>query len=172
MSSPFVGEIRMVGFSFAPVGWAFCNGALQSISENPTLYTLIGTIYGGDGQQTFGLPNLQGCVPLHQGTNPANGISYTIGEFLGSETVTLTTQQIPQHTHSVPCAVNGNVSSPSNAVFGGDPTSAVYAGADGSAQLNNAFLSIAGSSQPHANMMPYLGINFIIALQGIFPSQN
>jgi microcystin-dependent protein len=172
MSSPFIGEIRMVGFNFAPVNWASCNGAIQSIAENNALFALIGTTYGGDGQQTFALPNLQGCVPVHQGTNPTNGIAYTIGEYTGVENVTLITQQIPAHSHPVPCAVSGNASSPANAVFGGDPTTAVYANADGSTQLNNAFLSITGNNQPHSNMMPYQAVNFIISLFGIFPSQN
>lgn len=172
MSSPFVGEIRMVGFNFAPVNWAFCNGAIQSIAENETLFTLIGTTYGGDGQQTFALPNLQGCVPVHQGTNPTNGNTYVLGGYTGVENVTLSSQQMPAHSHPVPCAVNGNATSPANAVFGGDPGTAVYANADGSTQLNNAFLSIAGGSQPHSNMMPFQVINFIISLFGIFPSQN
>jgi microcystin-dependent protein len=156
----------MVGFNFAPVGWALCNGQLQSISDNEALYTLIGTTYGGDGQVTFGLPNLQGCVPVHQG----NG--YVQGQFTGSENVTVTSQQMPNHTHSVPCAVNGNVSSPTNAVFGGDTTTALYANPDSSTQLNNAFLSTTGQSLPHNNMMPYVVVNFIISLFGIFPTQS
>jgi microcystin-dependent protein len=172
MSQPFIGEIRMVGFNFAPVGWALCNGQIQSISDNEALYTLIGTPYGGDGQTTFALPNLQGCVPVHQGTNPGNGSTYVQGQFTGSENVTVTIQQMPAHTHNVPCAASGNVTSPTNAVFGGDTTTALYANPDSSTQLNNAFLSTTGQSLPHDNMMPYVVVNFIICLFGIFPTQG
>jgi len=172
MSEPFIGEIRMVGFSFAPANWAFCNGAIQAISTNEALFTLIGTTYGGDGQNTFALPNMQGCVPIHQGNSPISGVTYGIGEYTGAENVTLTIQQMPQHTHSVPCAASGNANSPANAVFGGDPGVSVYAAADGSTQMNNSFLSTAGQSLPHSNMMPYQVINFIICLFGVFPSQN
>jgi microcystin-dependent protein len=170
MSEPYIGEIRMVGFNFAPVNWAFCNGAVQAISENETLYQLLGTTYGGDGQQTFNLPNLQGCVPVCQGTG--GGGTYVMGEYTGTETVTINASTMPNHTHPVPCNAAGNVSNPGNAVFAGDPSVALYANPDGSTQLNNAFLSTAGGSQPHTNMMPYVVINFIIALYGVFPSQG
>src|SRR3954471_2423308 len=119
MSEPFVGEIRMFGGNFAPVGWAFCDGQLMPISENDVLFNLIGTTYGGDGQETFALPNLQSRVPIHQGTNPQNGIAYSLGETGGVEQVTLTTQQIPAHTHSVAAttAATGQTLSPQNAIF-------------------------------------------------------
>ena len=172
MSEPFIGEIRMVGFNFAPVNWALCNGAIQAISQNETLFTLIGTTYGGNGETTFSLPNLQGCVPVHQGTSPISGVSYVMGEYTGAENVTVTIQQMPQHTHAVPCAASGNVNNPANAVFAGDSTVALYANADGSTQLSNSFLSTTGQSLPHNNMMPYQVINFIIALFGVFPSQS
>jgi microcystin-dependent protein len=170
MSQPYIAEIRMVGFNFAPNGWAFCDGSLLPISQYETLFTLIGTTYGGDGVNTFGLPNLQGRVPIHQGSNSGN--SYVIGQSFGVENVTLITQEMPLHTHQVPCAASGNASDPTNAVFGGDTTAAVYANADGSTQLSNAFLSTTGNSQAHNNVMPFQVINFVISLFGIFPSQT
>src|SRR6266550_1272438 len=100
MSQPFVGEIRMFGGSFAPAGWAMCQGQLMPISQNETLFTLIGTTYGGDGQETFGIPNLSGRVPIHQGTGAGSGVTFSIGEAAGTESVTLTTQTIPQHNHA------------------------------------------------------------------------
>jgi microcystin-dependent protein len=170
MSEPFIGEIRMVGFNFAPVNWALCNGALQAISQNETLYQLLGTTYGGDGTQTFNLPNLQGCVPVGQGTG--GGGTYVMGEYTGAENVTINASTMPNHTHPVPCNATGNISNPGNAVFAGDPGVALYANPDSSTQLNNAFLSTTGGSQPHTNMMPYGVIKFIIALYGIYPSQG
>jgi microcystin-dependent protein len=172
MSQPFIAEIRMVGFNFAPNGWAFCDGSLLPIDQYQALFTLIGTTYGGDGQTTFGLPNLQGRVPVHQGTNPINGNSYVLGQPFGVENVTLTGQQMPQHTHPVPCNATGNASNPTNAVFGGDAGTALYANPDNSTQLNNAFLSTTGGNLPHTNMMPFQVINFVISLFGIFPTQN
>src|ERR1043166_9723068 len=116
MSQPFVGEIRLFAGNFPPAGWAFCNGASQAISENETLFNLIGTTYGGDGQNTFNLPDLQSRVPIHQGTNPGTGTNYTLGQLGGVETVTLTTQQIPSHTHTfVASGASGSAFSPSNA---------------------------------------------------------
>jgi microcystin-dependent protein len=172
MSQPFIGEIRMVGFNFAPNGWAFCDGSILPIDQYSTLFQLLGTTYGGDGQTTFALPNLQGRVPIHQGTNPLNGNSYVIGQPLGVENVTLTSQTMPQHSHPVPCNVTGNASNPTNGVFGGDPSAALYANADGSTQLNSAFLSTTGGNLQHTNLMPFQVINFVISLFGIFPSQN
>ncbi len=170
MSAPYIGEIRMAGFNYAPQGWLFCDGSLIGIDQNSALFNLIGTTYGGDGQTTFALPNLQGCVPVHQGSSQSG--SYTMGQYSGVEQVTLSLPQFPQHTHTVPCAAAGGVASPANAVFGGDPTVAVYAAADNSTQLNSAVLSSVGGNQPHSNMMPYCVINFIIAAEGIYPSQN
>src|SRR5688572_17815761 len=103
MANPYLGEIKMFGGNFAPAGWHFCDGALLPISENDALFTLIGTTYGGDGQETFALPNLQSRIPIHQGTNPGNGINYQLAEMAGTEQVTLTTQQIPVHTHPATC---------------------------------------------------------------------
>lgn len=166
---PFIGEIRMVGFNFAPVGWAMCNGQVLSISQNDVLYTLLGTTYGGDGVNTFALPNLQGSVPIHQGTGPGGAV--VMGQVSGVENVTLTVQQIPQHTHPINGNAAGSAASPANAYFAGDANQALYAPPDGTL-TNTAIISVAGGSLPHSNMMPYGVITFIIALQGIFPSQN
>jgi len=171
MSSPFIGEIRMFGGNFAPAGWAFCNGQLMAISENDALFTLIGTTYGGDGQSTFGLPDLQGRLPMHMGTGPGL-TTRTIGEMGGVESVTLTTNQIPVHTH-VPLAVstNGNQSTPQNGVWAGAPDSRYSSGAPNLA-MNPSLVGAAGGSQPHDNLMPFLAISFIISLFGVFPTQN
>jgi microcystin-dependent protein len=172
MSTPYIGEIRMVGFNFAPVDWAFCDGQLLSVAQNATLFNLIGTTYGGDGQNTFALPNLQGRFPAHQGSS--NGATYVMGQFSGIENVTLTLNQLPAHSHKAVCAAGGgNVASPSNAYWSTDPfgNTAAYNESDGSA-MNSGALAVAGSGQPHDNVQPFLGINFIIALSGIFPSQS
>ena len=168
----YVGEIRMFGGNFAPAGWAFCDGALLAISEYDTLFNLIGTTYGGDGQATFALPDLQSRLPVHQGTGP--GLSaYTIGETGGVEQVTLTTQQIPAHTHAVQA-------------YGDQPGSAVSPGGRLPAQsfnvvpyindvptgsFNAAAVEATGGNQPHTNIQPILCINFIISLFGIYPTQ-
>lgn len=172
MSNPFVGEIRMTGFNFAPVGWAFCNGQTLSISEYDTLFNLIGTTYGGDGVTNFQLPNLQGRIPFHQGT--LNGNTMVIGQLSGSETVTLTPTQIPTHSHSLMAnSGSGGQPSPSGGLwaesalgeFSTDAPAATHA------MASSAILPT-GGSQPHDNMPPFLVVNFIISLYGIFPSQN
>ena len=175
MSSPYIGEIRMFGGSFAPAGWAFCAGQLMPISQNDTLFNLIGTTYGGDGQETFGIPDLQGRFPMHQGT--LSGTTFQIGEMAGSESVTLTTQQIPVHSHAATASTNaGDQSTPQNntwATKANAPT--VYgtqAGAGGMSAMNNQNIGIAGGSQPHENMQPFLVVSFILSLFGIFPTQN
>lgn len=167
MSSPFIGEIRMFAGNFAPVGWAFCNGALIPISENDALFNLIGTTYGGDGQNTFALPNLQSRVPVHVGPG------FALGQSGGAETVTLTTSQIPAHTH-VPQAFStqGNQASPANNVWAAEPTLDLYSTATPGGVMAPAAIGSAGGSQPHDNMVPFLVINFIISLFGIFPSQS
>lgn len=176
MSDPFIGEIRMFGGSFAPAGWMFCDGQLLPISENDALFTLIGTTYGGDGQETFALPNLQSRVPLHAGTGQ-DGIAYTIGELAGVESVTLTVNQIPAHSH-VPIANSnaGTLSNPGGATWSAAGTGEqVYSQpptAPPGGQLHNQGILPTGGSQPHDNMAPYLVINFIISLFGIFPTQN
>ena len=167
MSSPFVGEIRMFGGNFAPAGWAFCNGALVPISENETLFNLIGTTYGGDGQNTFALPNLQSRVPVHVGPG------FALGQSGGAESVTLTTSQIPAHSH-VPQAVSGpgNQQSPANGVWASPSSGTIYSDVAPSLALAPAAVGSAGGSQPHDNMIPFLVVNFILSLFGIFPSQS
>jgi len=172
MSSPFVGEIRLVGFNFAPAGWAFCDGTLLPISENETLFNLIGTTYGGDGQTTFALPDLRGRVPVHVGQGPGLQ-SYQIGESFGVESVTLNVNQIPAHTHGfAPGASSGEQTTnrPDNAYpsAGGYYSTAPTTGVTMPAPT----VANAGGSQPHDNIQPVLGINFIISLFGVFPSQN
>ncbi len=164
MSEPFVGEIRMFGGNFAPVGWALCNGALMAISQYEVLFQLIGTTYGGDGQNTFALPDLRGRLPVHQGSG------FVIGQLAGNETVTLTTNQMPAHTHTVVARTSATAGSPSGNVYGGN-TDSIYTPTP-SAPMNAGVIGVAGGSQPHDNMMPYLAVNFIISLEGIFPSQS
>ena len=172
MAQPYIGEIRMFAGTFPPNGWMFCEGQLLPISENETLFNLIGTTYGGDGQSTFGLPDLRGRVPIHFGTG--GGDTYSLAETGGVEEVTLTTQQIPIHSHVQLCSSGGGTttSDPSNAVAApADLSQYSTAGSDGSQMGTPAMISDPlGGSQPHENFMPYLCINFIISLFGIFPS--
>jgi microcystin-dependent protein len=176
MSDPYIGEIRMFGGNFPPAGWMFCDGALLPIAENDALFTLLGTTYGGDGQSNFGLPDLRGRVPLHQGTG-ASG-TYIPGQNGGAETVTLSTPQLPVHTH--PGLTTGITSSisPAGSVLGpvSAPASVVnpklYGSDNPLVQMNAASITPVGGSQPHDNIQPSLGINFIISLFGIFPTQN
>ncbi len=170
MAEPYVGEIRMVGFNFTPVGWAFCDGQLLSISQNSTLFQLIGTTYGGDGVNTFGLPNLQSRFPVHQGTDP-DGNSYRLGFATGTESETLTTSQIPLHTHSLEAAASaGTETSPSGAVWA-ESALEQFSTLTPTGSMG-ATLGQTGGSQPHNNMSPFLAINYIISLFGIFPTQN
>lgn len=166
MGQPYIGEIRLFGGNFAPAGWAFCDGALMPISENDALFTLIGTTYGGDGQETFALPNLASRIPIHAG----NG--YILGEMAGVEQVTLTVNQIPAHTHPpVVSGGTGNQADPGNgtwAVSNLGQFSNVPANANMAAQA----IGPIGGSQPHDNMMPYLCVSFIISLFGIYPQQS
>jgi microcystin-dependent protein len=168
---PFLGEIRIFGGNFAPVGWALCNGALLSISGNEALFSLIGTTYGGDGTSTFALPNLQGRFAMNQGQGP--GLSNRVlGEPVGEQSVTLIAGQVGAHNHTASCNTTGAGSNPSNAFWATDASGdiAPYSNAAPNAQMMQ--LSPAGNGLPHDNMQPYLVINFIIALNGIFPSQN
>jgi microcystin-dependent protein len=172
MPEPFVGEIRMFAGNFPPNGWAFCNGQSIPISENETLFNLIGTTYGGDGQNTFNLPDLQSRIPIHAGT-AADGNTYTLGESGGVEQVTLTTSQIPSHTH--PMIATGNVGSantPAGNILAQTPNVKMYELTAPTTPLNAATVQPAGGSQPHENVQPILAINFIISLFGVFPSQN
>lgn len=173
MSSPYVGEIRMFGGNFAPAGWMFCEGQLVPISENETLFQLIGTTYGGDGESTFALPNLASRVPIHMGTS-SEGITYVIGESSGVESVTLTTQQIPNHTHSAVATGTGQTLSPAGAVFATATSSQAgvntYLVGAPTATLIPTSIDPTGGSQPHENCQPFLCISFIISLFGVFPS--
>ena len=179
MSEPFLGEIRMVGFNFAPRGWALCNGQILSIAQNTALFSLLGTTYGGDGVTTFALPNLQGRLPMHWGNGP--GLSpRVIGEQSGSETVTLVSTQIPAHNHMLNCTTTaGAIDNPSGALLATsadanlNPINTYLAGgAAPNATMANNSIGVAGGSQPHDNMSPFLCVTFIIALSGIFPSRN
>ena len=168
MSQPYVGEIRMFAGNFAPAGWALCQGQLVAISDNETLFNLIGTTYGGDGQSTFALPNLASRIPVHAGPG------FVLGQMGGVEEVTLTTSQLPVHTHA-PAANNnaGGVASPSGAYWGTTGIN-IYntATPDGSVKMASGLLSSVGGSQPHDNMVPFLVVNFIISLFGVYPSQT
>ncbi len=171
MAEPFLGEIRMFGGDYAPVGWALCDGRLLSISEYDTLFSLIGTTYGGDGQTTFALPDLRGRIPLHQGKNPSTGTTYLIGEKNGVESVTLTVPQLPAHTHTVHASSQpGTQNSPANAVWA--KNAQLYSTSAPDGLMNASSLSSVGGNQPHSNLMPFTVINFIIALDGIYPQQN
>jgi len=167
MSSPFIGEIRMFAGNFAPVGWAFCNGAIIPIDQNDALFNLIGTTYGGDGQTTFALPNLQSQVPVHVGPG------FALGQSGGTETVTLTTSQIPAHSH-VPQAFTdaGNLSSPAAGVWASSSPATLYDNTPPSIAMSPSAIGSSGGSQPHDNMIPFLAINFILSLFGVFPSQT
>jgi microcystin-dependent protein len=170
MSTPYVGEIRMFAGNFAPVGWFLCQGQILPISQYDVLFNLIGTTYGGDGQNTFGLPNLAGRLPLHQGTG------FTIGQTAGVESVTLTTTQMPQHNHTMLGSNDqGASNAPGNAVLASTPTAAQafpYGTDSPLGAIDPSSIQPQGGSQPHENMQPYLCINFIIAYEGIYPSQN
>lgn len=165
MSEPFLGEIKVVSFNFPPKGWALCNGQLLPINQNQALFSILGTTYGGDGRVTFGLPNLQGRTPMHVG----DGI--VLGEMGGETAHTLNISELPAHNH-VPAGVSttGTLGSLAGNVWG-SATANPYSGSPGSA-MNPATIVAMGGNQPHENMPPYLVLNFIIALQGIFPSQN
>ena len=171
MGQPYVGEIRMFAGSFAPAGWMTCDGQLIPISENDTLFNLIGTTYGGDGQTTFALPNLSGRLPVDMGTSPSTGTNYTIGALAGTSTVTLTTQQIPIHNHPV-IADNNNATTlntaPANSAYGNANPTTVYSATSTLHPMFN--LPVQGGSQPHDNMMPYQAITFIISMFGVYPS--
>lgn len=169
MSDPFVGEIRMFGGNFAPAGWMFCEGQLLPISENETLFNLIGTTYGGDGQETFGLPDLRGRLPIHQGTG--GGGTYQIGENGGVEEVTLTVQQLPIHSHQLLASGDiGNQVNTTGALTSNSQGAIPYIEDAPTLNMNAQAISPVGGSQPHTNFQPYLCVDFIISLFGIFPS--
>jgi microcystin-dependent protein len=166
MSEPFLSEIKLVSFNFPPKGWALCNGQLLPINQNQALFALLGTTYGGNGQTNFALPNLRGRVPIHFGS------AHSLGEAAGSTSVTVNIQQLPTHLHGLMATnQNGATANPSNAYLAA-VNSLYRSPPDSLTTMAPASVTSLGGSQPHNNMMPYLVLNFIIALQGIFPSQN
>jgi microcystin-dependent protein len=176
MAQPYIGEIRLFAGNFAPAGWAFCNGQLMAISDNEPLFQLIGTTYGGDGQNTFALPDLQGRVPIHQGTSNF-GVNFVIGQLAGEETVTLTTQQLPAHSHALRASANastagagpaGNLTANTSATT----STPIYSSAAPGTAMAASAIGTAGGSQPHDNMAPFQCVSFIISLFGIFPTTN
>jgi microcystin-dependent protein len=166
MSQPFMGEIKLVSFNYAPRGWAEANGQFLPINQNQALFSLLGTTYGGNGQTTFALPNLRGRVPISMGSE------HTLGEAAGSTAVTVNIQQLPTHLHGLQATnVDANrVAPPAGATLG--PANNLYGAASSLTTMNPSSVTSVGGSQAHTNMMPYLTLNFIIALQGIFPSQT
>lgn len=171
MSDPYVGEIRMFAGNFAPAGWMLCQGQTLPISENEVLFQLIGTTYGGDGQETFNLPNLQSRVPIHVGTG--GGSTYQLAEQAGVETVTLTVQQTAAHSHALLASNDiANEAAADNNVSAQTGTFDGYQSTPGAVAMAAQSIGPAGGSQPHDNMQPYLCLNFIISLFGVFPSQT
>jgi microcystin-dependent protein len=170
MSTPYIGEIRLFGGNFAPVNWAFCNGQLLSISQNSTLYQLIGTTYGGDGVNTFALPDMQGRVPVHtgQGTGLQN---YVIGQKGGFETIALTGGQVPNHSHGVLGSVGAPAASPQGATWGNSGITTKGFGNPPNNTMNSANIAPAGNGVAHDNLIPFQVVSFIIALSGVYPSQ-
>ena len=168
MSQPYVGEIRMFGGNFAPSGWMFCSGQVLPISEYETLFTLIGTTYGGDGQETFALPDLQSRIPVHQGTGPGLS-SYVLAQTGGVETVTLTQNQIPSHNHTPVGSNTAADDNPTNSFWANAATAKAFGAPPPGVQMNAATLSSSGGNQPHDNMIPFLCVSYIISLFGIYP---
>ena len=166
MAEPFLSEIRIFSFSFAPKGWALCNGQLLPINQNQALFSLLGTSFGGDGRVNFALPNLQGRIPIHVGS------AHTLGEQGGEQSHTLSISELPQHTHVLNGSTSqGTLNEPLNAVPARSQQNA-YANAAGLGAMNSAVVTNTGGSQAHLNMQPFLTLSFCIALQGIFPSPN
>jgi microcystin-dependent protein len=165
---PFVAEIRIVPFNFAPKGWAFCHGQLLPLYQNTALFSLLGTTYGGDGKSNFALPNLQGASPMHPGQGPGLSL-HDLGESAGSDTVTLLNSEMLAHTHTLPqaAAADGNQQSPGGNLWARSRTPLFSASSTSNGTMNTP--SPAGNSQPHNNLPPYLVLNFVIALQGVFP---
>jgi microcystin-dependent protein len=173
MAQPYIGEIRMFGGTFAILGWAFCNGSFLSIAQNDALFNLLGTTYGGDGVNTFALPDLQGRVPVHQGQG-AGLQNYVLGQEGGVETVTLLAGQLPSHSHvAMGSATGGPASSPANATWGNNQiqNNSFAPGTSANASMNAGSIAMSSGNLPHANLQPYLVISFIISLVGIYPSQ-
>jgi microcystin-dependent protein len=172
MSEPFVGEIRMFAGNFAPRGWAFCDGQLLAVSQNDALFSLFGTIYGGDGRTTFGLPDLRGRIPIHAGSGP--GLSpRRLGAKAGTEKETLTVNQLPSHTHPlIATTSSGTDNSPSGKVTGESPSIDLYFEGDRNQNMAASAITSVGGSRSHTNLAPFLCIHFIVALFGIYPSRQ
>jgi microcystin-dependent protein len=169
MADPFVAEIRIFGFNFAPRGWAFCDGQLMPISQNTALFSLLGTTYGGNGKSNFGLPDLQGSVPVHAGESPG-GSSYDLGQSGGSETVTLLQTEVPPHTHAMNASASeAGSTSPEGQLFAAGQGIAEYAAPGATTTLSPQMVAPAGGDRPHNNMQPSLTLSFCIALQGVYP---
>lgn len=171
MSTSYVGEVRLVGYVFAPSGWVFCDGRSLSIADYGTLFSLLGTTYGGDGVNSFDAPDLRGRVPVHQGQLPGGSI-YTIAQKGGVESVALSLNQVPSHNHLFQCnpAAGGSTNSPTNNTVGGGPQ--VYRATSPVEPMNQGMLAMSGGSQPHENRQPFLAMNWVISLFGIYPSQS
>jgi microcystin-dependent protein len=173
MGQPYVGEIRIFAGNFAPAGWHFCDGSVLPISENDVLFQLIGTTYGGDGEENFALPNLNGRVPIHSGKGPEISQTYIIGEAAGTETVVLAVQQLPNHTHPMIGSTNTSAAAnPTGNVVGKSTSVDAFINAVPGTPLNATAILPVGGSQPHENMQPFLVVSYIISLFGLFPSQN
>jgi len=167
---PFLGQLMLVPYNFAPQGWAFCNGQIMSIAQNTALFSLLGTTYGGNGQTTFALPDLRGRIAVSAGQGPGLQ-NYSLGETAGSEAVTLISSQMPAHTHVVGASTGSAQATPDNAFPGSDTSTQIYDLA-ASTTMNPQMIQPAGGSQPHENRQPYLVLNYIIALQGVYPSRG
>jgi microcystin-dependent protein len=169
MADPFVAEIRIFPFNFAPKGWAFCDGQLLPISQNTALFSLLGTTYGGDGKSTFGLPNMQGNAPMHPGQGPGLSL-HDLGEVGGSDTVTLLQSEMPYHPHTLTASLSdGLFTQPPNQLFAQGVGVNIWGATGPNTTLAWAAVTQAGGDQPHNNMQPYLTLNYCIALQGVFP---
>ena len=172
MADPFVAEIRIFPFNFAPQGWAFCNGQILPISQNTALFSLLGTTYGGNGQSTFALPNMLGNAPMHPGQGPGLSL-HDLGEMSGSDTVTLLQSEMPAHSHSlIASQSDGGDTSPANNLTATGIGIGAFAAPGAVVQLNSNSTTPTGGSLPHNNLMPYLTLNFNIALQGVFPPRT
>jgi microcystin-dependent protein len=174
MASPYLSEIRIFSFNYAPKGWALCNGQTMAIQQNAALFSLLGTTYGGNGVSTFQLPNLQGNVPISMGTSPT-GTPYSEGEVAGEINHTLTYNEMPMHTHTMQASAVAATQNSPTSNSPAQPVSAVgniYGPVSGAATMAQQAVGVTGGSQPHNNMQPYLVLNFCIALQGIFPTRN